>query len=129
MQSNRIFGLVLDRHGRIGRRTFFGSALVAGAAFLVLFVFLDTMVAHAATWILYPPLFWAAFALSAKRLHDSGRSALWLLAVLVPLLGPLTLAWLLLFRKGSAGENQFGADPLAYGDYLTVEIHAPGPAR
>jgi hypothetical protein len=36
------------------------------------------------------------------------------------------LAWLLLFRKGSAGENQYGSDPLEYGDYLTVDIHAPG---
>jgi hypothetical protein len=29
----------------------------------------------------------------------------------------------LMFRKGSPGENQYGPDPLEFGDYLVVDIH------
>jgi len=115
--------------GRIARASFFWSALALLATFLVLFVFLETMVNRASTWILYPPFFWCIFALAVKRLHDRGQSAWWLAIVIVPLLGPLWLLFILVFRKGSPGENQYGPDPLQFGDYLMVDIHQPGGAK
>ena len=56
-----------------------------------------------------------------KRLHDRGRSAWWLIVLLIPVLGPLWLAIELALRRGTPGENQYGADPLErHYDYLTV---------
>lgn len=51
-------------------------------------------------------------SVGARRLHDTARSGFWLLVGLVPLVG-----WILLIvwwcMKGTAGSNQYGADPLA----------------
>jgi uncharacterized membrane protein YhaH (DUF805 family) len=60
---------------------------------------------------------WAAIALLAlgtlatARLHDRGRSAWWLCAALVPVLGALWLGWELALRRGSGYANRFGPDP------------------
>lgn len=123
---SKLAGLLFSWHGRVARQKYFWTALLVSLLFLVLFVFLDTMIARAASWLIYPPYFWIMFCLAVKRLHDAGTSARWLLLVVIPVLGPLWLAWLLLFRKGSPGENQYGNDPLEAGDYLAVDIHAGG---
>jgi len=108
--------------GRIERSAFWWSALALGAVFVVLFVFLDTVVGRTATFALYPPLFWGGAALAVKRLHDRGTSAWWLLVALVPILGPLWLCITLGLRAGSPGENQYGDDPRLFdADYLTVQ--------
>jgi uncharacterized membrane protein YhaH (DUF805 family) len=49
-------------------------------------------------------------AVTVRRLHDTDRSAWWLLLFLVPLVGLLLLV--LLARKGTEGDNRFGSDPL-----------------
>jgi uncharacterized membrane protein YhaH (DUF805 family) len=81
------------------------------------------------------PLIWIGLALGAKRLHDRGKSAWWLVVFyllpsglqsvgerlgdigLVPVLvGLLVSAWGLIelgFLRGTAGPNRFGSDPLA----------------
>ncbi|MEZ6876846.1 DUF805 domain-containing protein [Enterobacter sp. KBR-315C3_2022] len=51
-----------------------------------------------------------AFALAFRRLHDTGRSAWWLLLIFIPLLGWLVLLFFMA-GKGEAGENRFGPDP------------------
>jgi uncharacterized membrane protein YhaH (DUF805 family) len=59
------------------------------------------------------PFIWASLCISAKRWHDRGKSAWWILIGLVPVIGGL---WALVecgFLKGTDGPNQFGADPLA----------------
>ncbi|AWB47543.1 DUF805 domain-containing protein [Gemmobacter aquarius] len=52
-----------------------------------------------------------AIALGARRLHDVGQSGWMLLLSIVPLLGWIVL---LVFtcKRGSAGTNRFGADPI-----------------
>jgi len=66
-------------------------------------------------------LSWLGICLAARRLHDIGRSAWWLLAFVVPVIGALWLFWLLFLRRGSEGENRYGPDPLYRAtDYLTV---------
>ena len=51
-------------------------------------------------------------AVIARRLHDIDRSGWWQLIALIPLIGWLILiVWLC--KRGTAGENRFGADPLA----------------
>ena len=54
---------------------------------------------------------WIGLALSVKRAHDRGRSALFILLFLVPLLNIWPLIELY-FLRGTSGENQYGADPL-----------------
>ena len=47
-----------------------------------------------------------------RRFHDLDRSGLYAFGLLVPLYN-LYLGIILLFKKGTAGENRFGSDPLA----------------
>ena len=49
-------------------------------------------------------------ALKFRRLHDTNRSAWWLLIGLVPLLGALVLL-VFLVLDGTPGQNRFGPDP------------------
>jgi uncharacterized membrane protein YhaH (DUF805 family) len=52
-----------------------------------------------------------AVAVSVRRLHDTNRSAWWLLVGVVPLLGTLVLLVFALSR-GTPGANDYGPDPL-----------------
>src|SRR4029077_20551354 len=104
--------------------------ILVGLVFVVLLTFLEATFGRASSLLLYPPLAWAAGALVAKRLHDRGRSAAWMLAALVPLLGPLWLAVELGLRSGTPGENQHGADPREAGTgYLVVGSDVSGPGQ
>ena len=46
-----------------------------------------------------------------KRFHDLGKSSWWLLTLLIPLVN-VYFGLCLLFKKGQAGPNQYGSDPL-----------------
>jgi uncharacterized membrane protein YhaH (DUF805 family) len=106
--------------GRLSRPAFWLAGLALWGAFAVLFVFLESAFGRGATLVLYPPLLWLLTVLCVQRLHDSGRSAAWLLVLLIPILGPLWLIVELAFRAGTPDENPYGRDPLARADYLTV---------
>ena len=57
-------------------------------------------------------MIWIGLAVAAKRWHDRGKSAWWILIAFVPVIGSL---WYLIecgFLRGTAGANRFGADPL-----------------
>jgi len=56
----------------------------------------------------------------SRRLHDRGRSAWWLLAMLVPVLGALFLIVECAFRGTAPTADRFGAAPGVRADYLTV---------
>jgi uncharacterized membrane protein YhaH (DUF805 family) len=108
--------------GRIPRSTYWRAMLFACAAFIVAFLFLDANVSRASTLFLYPPFLWVMLALSAKRYHDLGRSAAWLLLLAIPLVGVAWVAFELGFRRGTRGENRYGPDPLVLPlDYQTVK--------
>lgn len=51
---------------------------------------------------------WFTIAISAKRLHDCGRSGWWQLAHLIPGIGTLCLAIFLVYHPGQRDENRFG---------------------
>jgi uncharacterized membrane protein YhaH (DUF805 family) len=63
-------------------------------------------------------LFWLLtllpmLAVAARRLHDTGHSAWWLLLYFVPLIGWIgLLVWFC--TKGPSGYNGYGADPLPH---------------
>jgi uncharacterized membrane protein YhaH (DUF805 family) len=107
--------------GRIARTTFWWATLAAGAVFILLFVFLETLLGRPITLILYPPFLWTIAALMVKRLHDRAKSGWWLLVAVLPIIGPLWLLLTLGLRAGTDGENQYGEDSRTVGaDYLTV---------
>jgi uncharacterized membrane protein YhaH (DUF805 family) len=116
-----MFKLYLSPRGRITRLTFWAGIIFLLLLFAVLFAGLETLIGRSSTWILYPPFFWALFVVCAKRYHDLNRSATWLLLLLIPLLGVVWVGFELACRRGSAGENTYGADPLTPNiDYLVV---------
>lgn len=56
-------------------------------------------------------LLWPLLAIEAKRFHDRGKSAVWLLLRLVPIAGPL---WIFIeagCMRGTLGPNRYGPDP------------------
>jgi uncharacterized membrane protein YhaH (DUF805 family) len=53
-----------------------------------------------------------SLGVSARRLHDTDHSAWWLLLNLIPIVGWLVLLYWYV-KAGTAGANQFGADPKA----------------
>ena len=53
-----------------------------------------------------------SLAVSFRRLHDTNRSAWWLLIALIPFLGVVVLLVFMLL-DGTPGDNRFGPDPKA----------------
>lgn len=77
----------------LGTRNSYGSGLIATLASLAL---------------LLPNL-----AVGARRLHDTGRSAWWLLIGLVPVVGWIVL--IIFYVQDSQGDNQYGPSPKRLG--------------
>jgi uncharacterized membrane protein YhaH (DUF805 family) len=97
--------------GRLSRRGFWLGSLAVAAGFAIPFVLLERTLGRGATWILYPPFYWAALALGTRRLHDRGKRAWWLLLVLLPVLGPLWLSLELFLVRGTPAPNAYGPMP------------------
>ncbi|HEX7639042.1 MAG TPA: DUF805 domain-containing protein [Burkholderiaceae bacterium] len=97
---------------RLSRRRFWLAALATWLAFFALRAALPA--APAAQVPLAGATLALQLALMARRHHDRDRSAWWLLVLAVPLAGALWTAWDLGCRRGTAGANRFGADPLAW---------------
>ena len=53
-----------------------------------------------------------SLAVAARRLHDTDRSAWWLLLGLIPIIGTLVLIYFMVCN-GQQGPNRFGDDPKA----------------
>ncbi len=51
-----------------------------------------------------------SLAVLCRRLHDTGRSGLWILIALVPIIGSIVLLVFSLLN-GDHGDNKYGADP------------------
>jgi uncharacterized membrane protein YhaH (DUF805 family) len=115
--------LLFSFKARTRRSTWWLATLLLMVVFTVCYVFIDTAIGHGATLLLYPFCFWIGGALAVKRLHDFGCSAWSLLWLLLPILGPIWILARLACNRGTAGENQYGADPQAvHLEYLQVDI-------
>ncbi|WP_108670341.1 DUF805 domain-containing protein [Peribacillus acanthi] len=51
-----------------------------------------------------------SLAVGVRRLHDTGRSGLWLLLTLIPLIGPIILI-VFMAQDGQPADNQYGSNP------------------
>ncbi len=111
--------------GRIARATWLARVLVAAAIAIAFGLLASAVAGDAGAAVVAFAFTWCFVAVSAKRLHDTGKSA-WALAVaVIPIVGPL---WVLfqLTRAGVEGRNRYGADPDRL-DYLEVDIAQAGP--
>ncbi len=107
-------------YGRASRSTYwysilisFGVGIVASIADAILLQASEGDVSffYALSMI---PLWWAGLAIGAKRLHDTGNSAWWLLLWFVPILGWIALFIWTGFIAGTAGPNRFGPRPASW---------------
>lgn len=117
--------LLFTRRGRISRSSYWHASILIFCSFYILYIALNRSVGLWATWVIYPPFFWSAFALSSKRLHDVGKSSWWLALFLLPVLGPIYLFWQLLFRRGTRKRNRFGYSLETEIDYLKNDNGLP----
>lgn len=95
-------GRQLEFSGRAGRREFWGF-------WLLQCLLLAAVLCWGTAWQLVGLLLLSAVpacCVSARRLHDIDRSAVWLLLCLLPLGGLWLLWWA--GRPGDAGANRFG---------------------
>ncbi|HJQ35794.1 MAG TPA: FAD-binding protein [Thermoanaerobaculia bacterium] len=114
---------ILLPRGRVSRGRFWLASALLAVAFAILFAGFEALFGRQATLILYPPLLWLAFVLAAKRYHDFDRSPVRLLLLVIPIIGPIVVGFDLLFHKGTAGSNRYGADPKTEGiDYQGVPL-------
>lgn len=113
--------LMFTYWGRINRSTYWQAAIFIWLAFYVLYNLIEYVFGSQATFILYPLLFWTLVATATKRLHDVGKSAYALWALIVPVLGPLWLVYQLGFKKGIPQKNAYGGNPNVAEDYLQIE--------
>jgi uncharacterized membrane protein YhaH (DUF805 family) len=109
-----------DFEGRAGRAEywlFVALYMLAGIACGIVGRLLDAIGGDNLALLAYLPYgvfllvsFVPGLAVSFRRLHDTGRSAWWLLIALIPLLGGLVLV-VLCALPGTQGPNRFGPRP------------------
>jgi uncharacterized membrane protein YhaH (DUF805 family) len=103
--------------------TFAGRARRSEYWWFVLFTLLCSVVAQiggdALEGLVSLVLFLPSLAAAARRLHDTDRSAWWLLLFFLPVIGWLILIYFYV-QRGTVGPNQYGPDS------ITGEA---GPAR
>ena len=123
-----VLDLLFGFSGRINRAKFFLAMLIQ-AAFLILVVFVVAIITavtgadHTTGQVLIENTSVVAvlvvavsqLAIMVKRAHDCGKSGLYLLLLLLPLVCLLPMFELPFFR-GSVGPNRYGPDPLAHRD-------------
>jgi uncharacterized membrane protein YhaH (DUF805 family) len=111
----------LTPQGRIARTRYWLLAVIAMAFVIVVSPPASAVIGRATAPAVFVPVYWLLFCLMAKRCHDIGRSAWWLLLLPVPLIGVLWVFGVLGFRRGQSGDNQYGSDPHRPApDYLVV---------
>lgn len=94
-----IFAILIFMIGTVVGSLLNGPDMLSGLGFGLLIFYLLA--------VLMPKL-----SVTVRRLHDTGRSALWLLVGLIPGIGPLIL-FVLMILEGVPGENEYGPDPQA----------------
>lgn len=89
MVANR--RLFLSFTGRVDRQTYWSFAVAPGVIFLTLAFLLDlpTRMTGFGFMVFSLLIAWVAIAIGAKRCHDRGRTGWFLLAQLIPVVGPI----------------------------------------
>ncbi|MEU0407388.1 DUF805 domain-containing protein [Streptomyces griseorubiginosus] len=96
--------------GRARRKEYWMFALFATIIYVV---FLVLSIVTKQSWIVFLPILaflLPGLAVTARRLHDTGRSGWWILFQLVPIAGPITL-FVFSVLDGEPGDNKYGPNP------------------
>lgn len=104
-----VYAVLMVLSGAAGAAGGNGGAMGAGLGGIVLMIF--------ALGMLVPSL-----AVSFRRIHDTNRSAWWLLLGLIPLVNLVLLFFFV--QDGTPGQNRFGPDPKGRGAHATAEAFA-----
>ena len=64
--------------------------------------------------VLSMPILVSSIMITIRRLHDTEHSGWWWLAMMIPIVN-LYVIYLTYFKKGTAGYNHYGADPIVDG--------------
>jgi uncharacterized membrane protein YhaH (DUF805 family) len=103
-----------DFNGRARRKEFWMFvlfncifAIVLNVIDLVLIVQLGFGIFH---FLYFIGIFIPNLAVGVRRLHDIGKSGVWLLIALIPIVGSIWLL-VLMVTEGNPGDNQYGKNP------------------
>lgn len=92
---------------------FTGRASMAEFWYFILFLFimcaLSSIISDALSWMLNLVFLLPSLSVGARRLHDIGRTAWWMLLVLT-IIGSVFVLFLCA-QQGEDGDNQYGAKP------------------
>ena len=107
--------LLFSFSGRVNRQPYwlvgigvsFASGLMSGIASVILS---DALLAIGYVGVGIASV-WIGLALSVKRAHDRGRSGLFVLLFLIPLVNLWPMVELY-FLRGTSGQNEYGPDPV-----------------
>jgi uncharacterized membrane protein YhaH (DUF805 family) len=92
--------------GILGTTLGLGGGAIAGDGGAIVGFFAGMLLPLAYVLLMLIP----TLAVSVRRLHDTGRSGVWVLIGLIPFLGALVLLVLMLV-EGTPGANQYGENP------------------
>ena len=106
--------------GRIGRGGFWLRHLVVLPMALFLCISAEQVVGRPLGLLAAVATTLFLVSVWGRRLHDRGRSALWLLAAAVPVLGALFLLVECAFLRARPSAERFGDAPGYRADYVTV---------
>ena len=105
--------------GRLNRQGYFGRLILSSLLFgLLNYILGEVMIDTGYTSIAFGQLAVIIIAviyslsLMTRRFHDINRSGWWSIAGLIPLLNVIA-GLVLLFKKGTVGDNKYGEDSLA----------------
>ena len=104
-----------DFNGRARRSEFWFFYLFYVIVYVVAMIIggvLGDTIGGILTLLIIVALIIPTLAAGARRLHDTDRSGWWLLISLIPLVGAIVLL-VFFVQPGTAGDNQYGADPKA----------------
>lgn len=111
----------LSTNGRLGRGGFWLRHLVLLPAGLFLCVASSSVFGRPLDLIPAVALVLALISTWGRRLHDRGRSAWWLVAVAIPVVGPLFLSIECGLRRTAADAHRFGPAPQPPTEYAVVQ--------
>jgi uncharacterized membrane protein YhaH (DUF805 family) len=109
--------LLFSFSGRIGRAQFwlgYGiqfAMLAFGYICLLYGIEYQNILALVASILVFLPVMWICLAVMAKRYHDRGKSAWWILIAFIPIVGPIWQLIELGLLRGTDGANDYGPDP------------------
>lgn len=109
--------LLFSMQGRIGRGQYWLGYCVLLAICLVAWMALfagqdqQNLLLLLVPIALLPVSLWISICIMAKRYHDRGKSAWWILICLIPIIGGIWQFIELGLLRGDDGTNDYGADP------------------